>query len=576
MVFPTNSKVAYLGGKEEDKIKILSRFWDYHGPIGVDVETVSLEDQTLLGAGFAINPQESYWFPVDSALFPWSILDDPGREKIFHNGGFDIKVLEDTQRNLKVSSFHDSCITAMLLGLPAKLSTLCLDLFERPERLITDILEKGQTMRDLPEEVVAERACLDAQDALEAWFQLNKDYPIPQDALALEEEFLPVALDIQRQGIRVDKKAIHEHKVRLEGKMDLLKAEVELDYGFNPGSTFQLAEYFRFLKLDYPIKKGNDGRYRPSLNKNILRRFYISMPAVQKTLEYRSTQTLLTHLIRKLDNGEFIEGDRIHPKMNLNVAQTGRITRSSPPTQNISHDLRNIVIPEDGEVMVSWDFSQIELREAADQWDDKVLKNLFSQGYDGHDATLKQMEDMGHGGLIQEVVRLTTFKNGRDVAKMINYLMMFQGDEVSIVERTGMPMDASKALIDAYFSSFQGMANGIEETKKFLKVNGYTQTRLGRRRDFTHILDEGEHFKVEEAERQGVNHPIQGTCAEYMKKALIVAHKDGIPTSHTVHDEGDFSAPVGYRFPGLSEDVTPFPAPIDVKYGPNWRDVKKP
>ena len=582
--------VAQLGkDRPRNSHEVMGNFLNRLGSsriIGVDVETPSLEDTSLIGAGFAFSPNESYWFDADHPMFPWYVLSDPKWVKVFHNSKFDLESLRE-YNPAPLNNVVDSCTLAGVLGLPPKLSSLCLKLFGREERLITDILPKGKTMLDLPRETVAERACLDAQDALEAWWYMIGNYYVPAEALNLELEFLPAAMDIEDRGIRLDLEAVDRHHRELNGKLQMLRARAQRAYGFNPGSTNQIAAFMRFVWGEEAAKKlvpMNRRTGKPKLNKEVIesilelltttqwnkayRVVEVTKEALNLVLDYRSTQSL-GGLFKRLNKREYVVGDRIHPNMNMDVARSGRISRSRPATQNINYQYRDIVIPEDGEELLVWDFSQIELRDAADQWQDTAMLQAFSTGQDIHTTTAKRIEDLGYGQYLGD-----TKKEMRDSGKMLNFLMTYQGTGMSVAAKTGLPIDIGNLLVEAYWQSYPGLRSGADEVIKRLHRDGYTSTRLGRRRNFEDFLESGKPYLIRKAEREGVNHEIQGSCAEIMKKALIECYKAGYPTIHTVHDEAEWSSPIGASFEYLPNPVAPFYAPIDVERGPNWRDIK--
>ena len=558
-------KYAYYGKGHQSDYSLILRLLDYRGPIGCDVETVSIEDRRPLGLGFAISPDDSFYFPIDSPLLPWNMLADPSIPIIFHNSAFDVNVLETYRSGFKLGGVDDTCIAALLLGLPGKLSTLCLELFARPERPITDLIGSGVnqiTMDKVDPAKVAERACLDSIDALDAWNYLKDK--IPQEAYKLEMDILPDVVKMENRGIRIDKTAVQEHMDRLNREATYLRMICEGE-GFNPGSSKQLAAVLEAKGYKILRKKGKDGKLRPRLDKNILETFYAVEPLANMALKYRSTNTLRTHLIGPLSEGRYLKDDHIHPRMNLNVTQSGRISRSNPATQNIKNELRNIIIPEDNELLLSWDFSQIELRWAAYMFEDKRMLKIFKDGGDVHMATAAELIEAGHGSLLGD-----TPKKRRDVAKEINYTVTFGGGAETLYKRRRIPIDQGKALITGYFERFNGMARGIEELKDYAIDNGYTETTLGRRRDGTEKLESGKEYLIEAALRELVNHPIQGSAAETLKKAMLLDSDK--PQFHTVHDEMVLSVPYGYEYsPGGAP--APFDTPRTVKIGMNWRDM---
>ena len=542
----------YQGPTQTTDISILNRLLHFRGEIGCDVETISKDDQTPIGCAFAPNIGEAFYFPIDSPYFPWHLLRDPGITIIFHFAGFDVNVLEN-HNQVGITSVQDSCLAAQVLGMPGKLAELCLEMFNRPVRDIKELIGTGQAqigMDKVPIEKVAERACLDARDALEVWQAIK--HKVPKKAYDLEMRFMPVAMAMQNTGIRIDKAAVHVHRERIQREMQYLRLLCE-NQGFNPGSSQQLAAILesKGYKVIY-----NRETHKPKLDKNILSTFYSVEPLAVMTLKYRSLQTLLTHLIRPLDEGRYLVGDRVYPRVNLNVTRTGRISRSNPATQNINEGLRNIIIPNDGEIIHSWDFSQIELRWAAYLWDDTNMKGIFARNEDVHQSTAEGLIKDGMGGILGPDPKVQ-----RDTGKTVNFTIMYLGGPDTLYKKQRIPKDQGARLIDGYFRLFPGIAKGIEDTKTFALENGYTETFYGRVREEIESLEYGKEYQKQAALRELVNHVIQGSAAETLKEAMI-KDKDE-PQFHTVHDEALLSAPADYVNPNLGYTSAPFDTPSE-------------
>ena len=166
---------------KSDNANILYNVINWRGPIGCDVETVSLDDRTPLGAAFAIDHKTAVYFHIQSPMFPWQLLENPSNHVVFHNYQFDVEILNRYNPNGKqVTSYLDSCIAGQLLGLPARLSELSEILFSKPQRPISDLIGKGKDaigMDKVPFDKVAERGCLDAIDCLEAWNAIAPHIP---------------------------------------------------------------------------------------------------------------------------------------------------------------------------------------------------------------------------------------------------------------------------------------------------------------------------------------------------------------------------------------------------------------
>ncbi len=547
---------------------ILSRLFDYKGNIGCDVETVSLEDRTPLGAGFAISPDESFYFSIDSHLFPWQLLRNPNVSIIFHNSGFDVKILEDFS-GFTLTNIHDSCVAANLLGLPARLADLCFELFGRTPRRITDLIGTGKdqiTMRDVPEWKVAERGCLDAQDALEAWEYLIDMVPVK--ALDLETRILPVTLDIERRGMYINKEKVNIHRRKLERDATYYRTICEGVHGFSPGSSLQLGAALEAKGYTVLKRKGADGKKRPRLNKEILETYYSVEPMAVLTLKYRRATALLTHLIRPLDEGRYIGPDsKIHPNINITAALSGRISRSNPATQNLTEELRDIVEADPGEILYDWDMSQIEPRWAAYLWNDKALLDIFASGGDPYKGVMNELLQAGVGNALGP-----TPERQRWTSKQILLTVIYGGDEHVLYERYQIPMHTGTALIQGLFRSFPGIYKGIETTRAQAMADGYTQTYLGRIRNESEKLQSNNPYLRTKALRELVNHVIQGSAAETLKEDMWNNRKE--PQIHTVHDQIILSVPPGYN--GASNHmhkVAPFETPIKIRMGLNWKDL---
>ena len=564
---------------KSDNANILYNVINWRGPIGCDVETVSLDDRTPLGAAFAIDHKTAVYFHIQSPMFPWQLLENPSNHVVFHNYQFDVEILNRYNPNGKqVTSYLDSCIAGQLLGLPARLSELSEILFSKPQRPISDLIGKGKDaigMDKVPFDKVAERGCLDAIDCLEAWNAIAPH--IPEKAWNLEARFMPMALDMKYRGIQIDRQRVHEHRVRFEREMQVLRS-VCFDMGFNPGSTLQLGQVMESKGITVPVKR-QTGKY--ILDKNTIKMFYMEIQEAQLALRYRSLQTKLTHLIKPLDEGKYLKGDMIYPNVNLNITDTGRISRSGPATQNVTDEIKDIVVPHSSgdsnnpNVIWDWDHSQIELRWIAFLFNVKRMKEYFDKGIDVHDGTAQDIIDLGYGKALG-----TTADTIRKNAKIVNFTMAYNlppdltttgVDAASAMWKNNqIPKEAGRILTKAYFQAYPEIYEGIKWLMDFANQNGFTYTWYGRQRRDARLGDRNPYVR-EAALRALINHPIQGSAAETMKETLW--HTRGNNYFHTVHDEGLFSAPRNTT-PNLQLDGhAPFTTPAKVKLGNNWKDM---
>ena len=549
-------------GPEPPKLSLVAKLLEHSGPLACDVETKSLKDTTPIGISFAISPKEAFYFRIDSDLIPWNKLANPNIPIIMHNSMFDAKVIYEYNK-VKTTNIIDSCVMAQVSGLQGDLDSLCLDMFGTPLRPITDLIGKGKTaitMDQVPVDKVADRACQDTIDAFKVWNKLKDSVPI--GAYSLESQFIPVALDMQRTGIRIDTDAVHRHRVRLEDRMDSLREASEDSFDFSPGSSKQLGLYLE--SLGYKVAKTKKGN--PKLDKEQLALHYTGVTAADIARDYRSTQTLLTHLIRPLDEGRYINNGKIYPSININVTRTGRLSRSNPAPQNIQDKLRDIVIPSDGNVIYSWDFSQIELRWMAYMWEDKAMQDIFKRGLDIHEATANKLIDAGLKKLLDSLPE-THRRTAKDLVFAISYL----GNAKTLLTRKQIPLNIGKALIKGYYNEFPGIQAGIEEIKAFAWQHGYTETYLGRKRDESEKLYSTNKWIAEAALRELVNHVIQGSAAETLKAAMVRDASE--PQFHTVHDEVLLDVEPDYDYKNRFAMYESFDTPKTIKVGPNWKEI---
>ena len=442
-----------------------------------------------------------------------------------------------------------------------------------PRRIEDLIGPKGKdqlTMDKVPVEKVAERGCLDAQDALEAWQEIGS--LVPEKALDLEIRVAPVLLDIENRGIRVSLDNVQKHKERLEKNMSYYRL-ICAGLGFKPGSSNEVAAKLEMDGYKVLYKKGDDGKRRPRLDKDIISNYYASIPYMKMVQNYRSDQTLLTHLIRPLSEGRYIKEhgpriNKIHPRLNTNIVDTGRLSRSKPATQNIQEGLRDIFIPEEGNIYWDWDFSQIELRWAAFLWEDKNMLSIFERGLDVHQAAMDRLVARGLGSILGSDV-----KNRRRIVKALNFAILYGGDEYTLWDRLRIPLDHGKQLLAIWFQEFPGIGDGIERTKQIALDNGYTRTYLGRKRDLSEKIDSRNLMIRNGAVRALVNHVIQGSAGETMKEAVWMGRRE--PQIHIIHDEVLLDAPEDYQYIGYLHRPAPFDTPITLKKGSNWKDVQE-
>jgi DNA polymerase-1 len=279
---------------------------------------------------------------------------------------------------------------------------------------------------------------------------------------------------------------------------------------------------------------------------------------------------------------------RVHTTFNQAVAATGRLSSSDPNLQNIpvrtplGREIRAAFVAEPGCVLISADYSQIELRVLAHLSGDAALAEAFREGIDIHDRTAERVFGASSGLDAHELRRR---------AKIINYALLYGKTAFTLAKDIGVPQQAAQAFIDAYFAGFPGVRAYIDQTLADARRTGVVRTLTGRRRLVPELTSKNGMIRMA-AEREAVNMPIQGTAADVLKRAMIdvhaalVAHNRGRQRQArmilTVHDELLFEVPVeeaadlANRLKLLMERAFPLAVPltVDVGTGPNWNDAK--
>lgn len=549
---------VYDGPVKNPTASVLLRLIDYHGPIAVDIETPSLDDRSILGAAVAISPDESFYFPLHSQVFPWDKLKDPSIQKRFHNSSYDVPELEKTNGN-KVVNYVDTMIMARLLGLPPKLLTLADKFLNKKGIDIEDLIgKKGvnqKTMSEIPDAEVAKKSCMDARLTWEIGEKLEPK--IPQKAFDLDMRLLPILWQLQDRGIRIDIDKLKEHKTRLKKEVDYLR-NIAKGKGFNPGSNKQLA--YILMDLGYHVRfKRTTGN--PILPKEVIQTEFRDEPIALLSMIYKSKRSSLSDLEAILN--KHLVGDIIHPHWNILGAASGRLSASKPNTQNVTEDLRDMYIPSDGNRWIVWDMSQVELRVLAYLSQDPEMLKVFSY----------PMTDP-RGDMHLEAAAEVGVPGSRKLGKAVNYAVTYGGTAYTLWEHGGIPPDVGELYIQLYFKKYRKAKEYIDEQKEFILKNYYSETMYGRRRYCTDELMSGNKWKIEKALRELINHTIQGTASEAQKELMIIAEKE--PQNNSVHDEIDFDSPMGQYPPSPpTQDWMPFTIPIKVGSGLNWKGAKQ-
>jgi DNA polymerase I len=406
----------------------------------------------------------------------------------------------------------------------------------------------------------------------------------------MELPLVPVLMAIEQAGVHVDAAALCALSKRLEQEMAVLTARIyELAGGpFNINSPKQLGEVL-FDRLGLPTSKKTGKTKSASTAVDVLEELAEIHELPRQVLEWRSLQKLKGTYVDALPTLVNPETGRVHTSFNQAVAATGRLSSSDPNLQNIpvrselGREIRQAFVAEPGFVLISADYSQIELRVLADLARDEALIDAFKRGEDIHDRTALAIFGANSGRDRKEM---------RNTAKMVNYALLYGKTAFSLARDIGVSQQAAQSFIDAYFAGFPGVRRFIDDTLASARATGVVKTSFGRRRPVPDVTSRNGQVR-QAAERVAVNMPIQGTAADILKVAMLHAHEALLtrPASSggrrtrmilTVHDELLFEAPeedateMVALVTSLMEGAVQLAVPltVEVGVGHSWNDAK--
>lgn len=357
----------------------------------------------------------------------------------------------------------------------------------------------------------------DIQDAKKyIWNELQKKH-LEKVYLEIEEPIIPIVKKMHEVGIKVDKKYFKDLSEKYHKELEKTEKEIFALAGeeFNIKSPKQLSVVL-FEKLSLPtsgIKKSASGGYSTQID--VLEKIEDTHKIVPKIIEYRELQKLLSTYIDVIPDMVANDG-RLHPELIQNGTTTGRFSSNNPNIQNIpirtdlGRAIRGGFVADKGKVLMSFDYSQMELRLAAIFSGDEFLIETFKKGEDVHSAVAAKV----FGVTLENVT-----KEMRRQAKVINFGILYGMGVNALKKNLGSSQKEASEFYADYFNKFKKIENYLEDTKNFARANGYTETLFGRRRYFN-TINSRIPFIQKMAERTAINAPIQGTLADIVKLAM--------------------------------------------------------
>ncbi len=530
-----------------------------------DTETTGLDTMTaeLVGLSFSWEATEACYVPIPAEQTEAQLIIDEFKtlfaNELIGKTGQNIKYDMNVLKNYGVAIngiLFDTMIAHYLLqpdmrhGMDALAGSY---LNYAPVSIETLIGKRGKnqiSMRDVAVEKIMSYA---AEDADITWQLQNVFSPLLKEANAqklfdeVEMPLVPVLAAMEREGIAIDTETLKKYSTQLATEISVIELAIQNLAGtpFNISSPKQVGDIlFEVLKISAKPKKTKTGQY--ATGEDILQKLIKNHPIIEKILEYREMMKLKNTYVDTLPEMMNVKTGRIHTSYNQVVAATGRLSSDNPNLQNIpvrtarGREIRKAFIPKNNNyVLMSADYSQIELRIVASICGDENMCAAFRDGKDIHTATAARV----YGIAESEVTKEMRYK-----AKSVNFGIIYGQGAFGLAENLGISRGEAKELIENYFREYPGVKKYMDDTVNFAREYGYVQTILGRRRYLSDILSTNAVVRGF-AERNAINAPIQGSAADMIKVAMInvqaalIKNKFETKLLLQVHDELVFDVP---------------------------------
>ncbi|MTI01348.1 DNA polymerase I [Roseibium sp. RKSG952] len=539
------------------------------GWVAVDTETTGLNEMIadLVGISLSVEPGEACYIPLthrdgasddlfgsdalaegqmplDEALtLLKSMFEDPSILKIGQNMKYDAKIFK--RYGVSVAPIDDTMLMSYAMhggehghGMDT-LSERYLSHTPIPIKPLLGTGKSAITFDKVPIDEATAYAAEDADITLRLWKLFKPQLHQVQVTTVyetLERPLVPVLAQMEMYGIKVDRDVLSRMSNAFAQKMAGLEAEIHELAGenFNVGSPAQLGEIL-FDKMGLEGgKKGKTGKY--STGADVLEDLATEHELPRRVLDWRQLSKLKSTYTDALQTHINPDTGRVHTSYSITGANTGRLASTDPNLQNIpvrteeGRRIREAFIAEPGNVLVSLDYSQIELRILAHIADIPALKQAFADGLDIHAMTASEMFDVPLDEMTPDI---------RRQAKAINFGVIYGISGFGLARNLRIPRAEAQGFIDRYFERFPGIRKYMDDTVAFAKEHGYVQTLFGRKIHTPEINAKGPHAGF--SRRAAINAPIQGTAADVIRRAMVRMPDaiNGLPAKMLlqVHDE---------------------------------------
>ena len=604
----TSSNSNYQTIFDEKGLKEWAKLLDESMHFAIDTETNSLDTITaeLVGISLAAEEGSGCYIPIGHAYdnCPQQLslkqvqtiigkaIERNAAKAVGQNLKFDIPILK--RHGILLDKFlADTMLMSYVLNSTAtrhgmdKLAEFYLDYKTTKYSDVTGTASKQISFAAVNIEVASNYAAEDADITLRLFNKLNsllKD-KVGQSKLLknIEYPLVHVLATVEANGAKVDKTKLSNHSKELADKIEILsKQAYDIAGGeFNLDSPKQLLEVL-YEKLKLPILKKTP-KGQPSTNEETLKRLSEEYELPRIILEYRGLAKLKSTYTDSLIKIENPQTKRIHTSYQQAVTSTGRLSSTEPNLQNIpiktaeGRRIREAFIPEKGNIMISADYSQIELRIMAHLSKDKNLTHAFNNNLDVHSSTAAEVFDTDIEAITPEQ---------RRSAKAINFGLMYGMSAFGLTRQLDIPRAEAQQYLDTYFERYTGVKKYIENTKLKAKEDLFVETIMGRRL-YLNEINAANGLRRQAAERAAINAPLQGSAADIIKKAMIdidkylSAEMKEVKMIMQVHDELIFEAPEEIAEETLRlvkkmmEETAKLDIPLiaDAQIGANWNEA---
>lgn len=584
-----------------ERLKEITSF--IKGECALDIEATSRNPVTanLVGMSLCMEKGQAFYIPVFHSypgvpvqidkqellgmLSP--ILEDEKIAKTGHNLKYDIMVLKHDGIHVK-GKLYDTMIAAYLMN-PNKpnhsLEEVALEYLSYRKQTFVEVLKKKSSFSEVPLEEATSYACNDASLSLELkemLFNKLKENDLENLYFNIEMPLVYVLADMEIAGIKIDSEKLKDISKELERELDGIKRRIYFLAGeeFNINSPKQISKVL-FHSLGFqPGKKTKTGF---STEVGVLEELATMHELPREILNYRSLSKLKTTYIDVLPTLVNPKTGRIHTSFNQTATATGRLSSSEPNLQNIpikgewGRRIRKTFIAEGDNLLLSADYSQVELRILANLSNDKGLIDAFRNDLDIHARTAAEIFGI-------PIDNVTT--DMRRIAKTVNFGVIYGISPFGLSETLSISREEAKKYIEQYFERHPGVKSYIEKSLDEARNRGYVSTLFGRKRAVAEIKNKNTSIR-QQGERLAINSPIQGTAADIIKIAMIHIRKKfqdrGLKARMIlqVHDELLFELPahelemvmdiVKKEMEGAT--FLSVPLRVDIRYGKNWAEA---